>query len=372
MRRDGAKIMGRIKSFFHLLRQTFKEWNEDHAPRLAAALAYYTAFSIAPLLVVVIGVVGIVVSQNTVQNQILSQVQRSVGPDAAKWVADLITNASKPADGLLATILGIVTLLLGAGGAFGQLQDALNTIWDVDPSSTGKRNTGVVYQIQNRFLSFGMVLVVGFLLLVSLVINAVITAMSTYVVNLVPGYEFLLSLVNLVISLLVITALFAMLYKFLPKVKLEWRDVIVGAALTTVLFSIGRFLLGWYLGRSGTASTYGAAGSFVLILLWIYYSAQIVLFGAEFTQVYARRHGSLQTSGVVPTSPQTSPPTVDGPNSVQPGVVVKPAALSTAPTTVAKPSTGSALSGIVFAVGVFLAAVLANLFNRHPKDTSTT
>lgn len=358
-------IMDRIRNFFDLLKQTFKEWNEDHAPRLAAALAYYTAFSIAPLLVVVIGIVGIVVSQDTVQNQILAEVRRSVGPDAAKMVGELITNTSKPAEGLLATILGIMTLLLGAGGAFGQLQDALNTIWDVDPTSTGKRNTGVIFQIRNKFLSFGMVLVVGFLLLVSLVINAVIAAVSTYVVNLVPGVEFLLSLVNLVISFVVITAMFAMLYKFLPKIKLEWRDVTVGAAMTSVLFTIGRFLLGWYLGRSGTASAYGAAGSFVLILLWIYYSAQIVLFGAEFTQVFARRHGSLQGSNVVPTSPTTAPPTVNGPASVQPDT----AAVSQP---VPKASTGTTLSGIVFTIGVFLAAMLANVFNRRPKDTSTT
>jgi membrane protein len=362
--------MDRIKKFFGLLKQTFTEWNEDHAPRLAAALAYYTAFSIAPLLVVVIGIVGIIVSQDTVQKQILFEVQRSVGPDAAKTVGELITNASKPAEGLLATILGIVTLLLGAGGAFGQLQDALNTIWDVDPSSTGKQNSGVIFQIQNRFLSFGMVLFVGFLLLVSLVINAVIAAVSVYVVNLLPGVEFLVSLVNLVISLVVITAMFAMIYKFLPKVKLEWRDVIVGAVMTSVLFTVGRFLLGWYLGRSGTASAYGAAGSFVLILVWIYYSAQIFLFGAEFTQVYARRHGSLQGSKTVPTAPTTPPPTVNGPASIQPGATTTPPI--PVPTTSATPSTGSALSGIVFTVGVFLAAVLANLFNRHPKDSSTT
>ncbi|MBA3870255.1 MAG: YihY/virulence factor BrkB family protein [Anaerolineae bacterium] len=367
------KLKAITKQFFHLLRQTFTEWNEDHAPRLAAALAYYTAFSIAPLLVVVIGVVGIIVNQSTVQSQILTEVQRSVGPDAAKMVGELITNASKPAEGLLATILGIATLLLGAGGAFGQLQDALNTIWDVDPSSTGKQNSGVRMQIQNKFLSFGMVLFVGFLLLVSLVINAVIAAISTYVVNLLPGVEFMISVVNLVISMVVITAMFAMLYKFLPKVKLEWRDVTVGAAMTALLFTIGRYLLGWYLGRSGTASTYGAAGSFVLILLWIYYSAQIVLFGAEFTQVYARRHGSLQGSVVVPTSTKTPAPTTDG-------LVVVPDAAAKASNTLALPATttpakapaGSLLSGIVFTVGVFAAALLAGIFNKTPKDTSLT
>ncbi len=360
--------MNRVKTFISLLRQTFAEWNEDHAPRLAAALAYYTAFSIAPLLVVVIGIVGIVISQDTVQNQILIEVQRSVGSDAAKMVGELITNASKPAEGLLATILGIVTLLLGAGGAFGQLQDALNTIWDVDPAATGKQNTGVIYQIQNKFLSFGMVLVVGFLLLVSLVISTVITAISTYFVNLLPGVEFFLSLINTVVSFLVIAAMFALLFKFLPKIKLMWRDVIIGAAMTAFLFSVGRLLLGWYLGGSSTASAYGAAGSFVLILVWIYYSAQIFLFGAEFTQVFARRHGSLKGSDTVPV-PRNTPAPADAD-----GTVAAPTTSVTANTTrLPSSSKGSALSGIVFAIGIFLAAAIASLFNtKSSKDNSAS
>lgn len=358
-----------LKTFFELLKQTFTEWNEDHAPRLAAALSYYIAFSIAPLLVVIIGIVGIVISQDTVQNQILTEVQRSLGSDAAQMIGELITNASKPAEGILATILGIVTLLLGAGGVFGQLQDALNTIWDVDPASTGKQNTGVVFQIQNKFLSFGMVLVLGFLLLVSLVINTVIAAVSTYFVNMLPGVEFLISLLNFVISFLVIGAMFALIYKFLPKVKLEWRDVIVGGAMTSALFAIGRFLLGWYLGRSSTASAYGAAGSFVLILVWIYYTAQIVLFGAEFTQVYARRYGSLKHTDVVPATPNAVAPTVDGPASVQPGAVAPARPLMLPPHTIPA-ARGSALSGIIFTVGVFLAAAVAGLFNRGSNDTA--
>jgi membrane protein len=356
--------MNKLKTFFGLLKQTFTEWNEDHAPRLAAALAYYTAFSIAPLLVVVIGIVGIIVSQDTVQNQILTEVQRSMGSDAAKMVGELITNASKPAEGLIATILGIVTLLLGAGGAFGQLQDALNTIWDVDPSSTGKQNSGVVMQIQNKFLSLGMVLVVGFLLLVSLVLSTVLAAIGTYVTSLLPGVEFLLSVVNLVVSFVVITAMFALLLKFLPKIKLTWRDVIIGAALTAFLFSVGRLLLGWYLGRSSTTSAYGAAGSFVVILIWIYYSAQIFLFGAEFTQVYARKYGSLQGSQTVPASRNT--PIPDIPTGVP---VVVPAQPSVAPPpTVAPKPAGSFLSGIVFTVGVFMAAMLAGIFNKRSNN----
>lgn len=357
--------MKRLKIWFDLLKQTFTEWNEDHAPRLAAALAYYTAFSMAPLMVVIIGIVGIIVSQDTVQNQILTEVQRSLGADAASMLGELISNASKPAEGILATILGLITLLLGAGGAFGQLQDALNTIWDVEPSSTskGKENTGIIFQIRNKFLSFGMVLVVGFLLLVSLVVNTAIAAISAYFVNLLPGVEFLISLLNLVISFVVITALFALIYKFLPQIKLEWRDVIIGAAMTSALFAIGRFLLGWYLGRSSTASAYGAAGSFVLILVWIYYSAQIVLFGAEFTQVYARRHGSLQT-GSVPKALAAGSTLTPAPNplsSVPPVLALPPPRSS---------QKGSALAGVIFAVGIFLSAALANLFNKRSGSSA--
>jgi membrane protein len=287
--------MSQVKVLVALLRQTLKEWNEDHVPRLAAALAYYTAFSLAPLLVVIIAVAGFIVSQDTVRQQILLQITNAMGPDAAKLVDELITNSLRPAEGTLSFVLGIITLLLGAIGVFGQFQEALNTIWGFEES---KHNTGILGQLKDRILSFGMVLVVGFLLLVSLVVSTIVAAAGDYLVNRVPSAAFALQLVNFGASFAIIIVLFALIYKILPKVTLQWRDVWIGATITAFLFSIGKFLLGLYLGRSGVASAYGAAGSFVIILLWIYYSAQIVLFGAEFTQVYATRVGSHALSSL--------------------------------------------------------------------------
>lgn len=287
-----------IRAFFDLLRTTFQEWNEDDAPRLAAALAYYTAFSIAPLLVIIIGIVGLVVNQDTVRQEIITQVQGAVGGDAAEMVSTLIDNAAKPADGLISTLLGVGALLLGALGIFANLQASLDIIWDVDRSA---RPGGIVAFARAKLLSFGMLLIVGFLLLISLVLTTVLSALNQYVLNLLPAAELLAGLLNVGVSFAVTTVLFALIYKFLPSVKLTWRDVWIGAAVTSVLFTIGRTILGSYLGSSSTASVYGAAGAFVLILLWVYYSAQIVLFGAEFAQVYTRRYGSHK----VATQPST-------------------------------------------------------------------
>ncbi|HEX2620183.1 MAG TPA: YihY/virulence factor BrkB family protein, partial [Phototrophicaceae bacterium] len=278
-----------IKDGFDLLRTTFTEWNQDGAPRLAASLAYYTVFSIAPLLIIIIAIIGFVISEDAVRSNIIHQVQLAVGSDAAQFVRDLIDNMSQPSQGIISTLLGVVALLLGAIGVFDNLQVALDIIWNVDQS---KRKTGVLTVVKDKLLSFGMLLVVGMLLLISLVISTILSALNTYVISQLPGGDFLLQLVSFAISAGVITLLFAMIYKVLPHIRLEWRDVWVGAAVTAILFSIGKMLLAFYLARSSTASPYGAAGAFVLILLWVYYSAQIILFGAEFTQVYARRHGS--------------------------------------------------------------------------------
>lgn len=361
--------MSKLKIFYDLLKQTFTEWNEDRAPRLAAALAYYTAFSIAPLLIVVIAIVGFVVSQDVVQNQILLEVRKSVGSEAAKMVGELIANASKPAEGLISAVLGIATLLLGAAGAFGQLQDSLNTIWDVDQEATGKRNVGVIYEIRSKFLSFGMVLVVGFLLLVSLVMTTALSAINGYLVGMLPGVELLLGLANTILTFVIITVLFALIFKFLPKIHLKWQDVIIGAAMTSLLFSIGRLLLGWYLARSSTASAYGAAGSFVLILLWIYYSAQIMLFGAEFTQVFARRYGSLQKSRTVPAPREASVTTAPAPGSTgKPHTSSPQIGTSLEETSLPSPglqNSGGALSGLIFIVGIFVVTMIASRFDSR-------
>ncbi len=280
--------MSRLKALFNLLKETFQEWNEDKSPRLAAALAYYTAFSITPLLIVVIAIAGLVYGQDAVRGRLQYQIADIVGGEAAGAIQEMLANFNQPSSNIIATIIGIVTLLLGAAGLFGQLQDALNTIWEVAP----KPNQGLLATLRQRFISFTMVLGVGFMLLVSLVISAAVSAVGSVVAGYLPGEEFILQIVNLVISFAVITLLFAAIYKVLPDVKISWRDVWMGAVVTALLFTLGKFLLGLYLGSSSVASGYGAAGSFVLLLLWIYYSAQILLFGAEFTQVYARRYGT--------------------------------------------------------------------------------
>lgn len=271
-----------------LLRDTFNEWNADKAPRLAAALAYYTAFSIAPLLLVVIAVAGLFFNREAVQGQIDNQIQGLVGTQTADTIQEIVASANRPSAGIFATIVGTVTLVLGAAGVFGQVQDALNTIWGVAPKPT----EGIRGMLRSRVLSFAMILIIGFLLLVSLVLTTVLASLNGFMARYLPVSEGVLQLINQVISFGVITLLFALIYKFLPDAKIGWRDVWVGAAVTALLFTIGKFVLGLYLGNSGVASSYGAAGAFIVLLLWIYYSAQILLFGAEFTQVYAKRYGS--------------------------------------------------------------------------------
>jgi membrane protein len=270
-----------------LIKDTFAEWNEDKVSRLAAALAYYTIFSLAPLLIIAIAIAGLVFGQEAAQNQIVGQIQGLVGREGAEAIQAMILNASRPGAGIVATIFGVVTLLFGASGLFAQLQDALNTIWEVTP-----RPRGIIGMIQDRFWSFSMVLGTGFLLLVSLILSAVLAGIATYLGSLMPGFVQLWTIVNFLVSFGVITILFALIYKVIPDAKVAWSDVWIGAIVTSFLFSIGRYLIGLYLGSSAIGSAYGAAGSFVIVLIWVYYSAQILLIGAEFTQVYATRYGS--------------------------------------------------------------------------------
>jgi len=280
--------MKRLRGIFDLLSETISEWNEDKAPRLAASLAYYTAFSVAPLLIVAIAIASAVFSEEAVRGQLDNQIQGLVGAQAADAVQEMIANSSRDSSGIVASIIGVATLLLGAAGVFGQLQDALNTVWEVPP----KPNQGILKTIRDRFISFAMVLGIGFLLLVSLIISAILSAFNGWLIGLLPSAEFLAQLINFAISFGVVTLLFAAIYKVLPDTPIQWSDVWIGAAVTALLFTVGKFLLGLYLGNSTIASSYGAAGSFVVLLLWIYYSAQILLLGAEFTQVYAKRRGS--------------------------------------------------------------------------------
>ncbi|MBE0703983.1 MAG: YihY/virulence factor BrkB family protein [Afipia sp.] len=282
--------MRTLISGFDLLRNTFTEWNEDNVPRLAAGLAYYIAFSLAPLLVITIAVAGFVLREQFVREEVLGLVTNTVGAQAGELVSELIDGLRQPSSGILSTVLGIGALLFGAINAFDQLKNALNVVWDVPDD---KIETGMRGMIKSKVLSFGMVLMIGFLLLVSLVLSTVLSAFDSYIANLFSSADIILGLANIVLSFGIIVVLFALIYRFLPSITLQWRDVWIGATFTAILFTIGKYALSLYLGNAGTASAYGAAGSFVLILLWIYYSAQIVLFGAEFTQVYARRYGSL-------------------------------------------------------------------------------
>ncbi|MEP7288374.1 MAG: YihY/virulence factor BrkB family protein [Chloroflexota bacterium] len=280
------------KVMLDLVKKTFSQWNEDKAPQLAAALSFYALFSMAPLLIVAIAVVGLAFGQQAAQNQIVGQIRGMVGEESAVFIQSMIQNANKPGAGILATVIGVITLLLGAAGAFNQLKMSLNQIWNVEAAPSPGGIKGILKSIQQQFISFTMVLGTGFLLLVSLVLSAVLSALGTFLGERVAVTASLWELVNFVVSVGIITLLFAAIYKVLPDAKIAWRDVWIGALITSLLFTFGKFLIGLYLSKTGAASSYGAAGALVVILLWIYYSSQILFLGAEFTQVYANSHGS--------------------------------------------------------------------------------
>ena len=275
------------KELWGLLKAAAADWSHDRAPRLGAALAYYTVFSIVPLLIIIIGIIGLVFGQEAAQGAIIEQVSNLVGEQSAAAIKDMIERAEKPSTGLVSTLVAVVVLLSGAAGLFGQLKAALDTVWGVET----KEGRGIWGFVKDNFLSFATVLGTAFLLLVSLLLSAGLAAMGKWFGNLLPVPEAVLQIVNFVLSFAVITGLFAMIFKILPEARIAWPDVWMGAAITSFLFTIGKFAIGLYLGKSQVASGFGAAGSLVVMLVWVYYSAQILLFGAEFTQVYANRFG---------------------------------------------------------------------------------
>ncbi len=294
-----------------LVRETFNAWNEDKAPRLAAALSFSTMFSIAPLLIIVIAIAGTGLAlgggldhpHGNVEAQLLDQIRARAGTQAANAVRDLVAaNFSKPHQGIIAQIIGWVTFILGASGVFASLQDSLNTVWHVEPTKQS-----VLLTVRRRIASLGMVLVIGFLILATFGAGAVLAVVSTYFTHALPfpGAGTVFTVVNYVVSLLLMTVVFACIYKILPDAKIAWSDVWTGSAITALLFVIGQALIGLYLAKSGTASAYGAAGSLLVLLLWIYYSAMTLFFGAEFTKVYAQRRGKVIAAGH-----QTPPPAV--------------------------------------------------------------
>ena len=271
-----------------LLKTTFNHWLEDKAPQLGAALAYYTVFSLAPMVLVLFAVFGFIYGNNeVVRQEILQQLYSILDRSSAKAVAEVAASTAKPTANAAATVVGIAVALFGASGVFGQLQDALNVIWGVKP----KPGKSIASFLRARFLSFAMVAGVCFLLLVSLTASALITAVGGYLEHLLPGGNALAWTIHLILDIGIVTLLFAMIFKFLPDARLSWRDVRLGAVLTAALFLVGKYALGLYLGSGAPGSAYGAAGSLITMLIWIYYAAQIVLFGAEFTRVYALERG---------------------------------------------------------------------------------
>jgi membrane protein len=282
-----------LRSAPRLLVKTAGDWMDNNALRLSAALAYYSVFSIAPLLVLSVGLAGWFFGADAVRGHLDDQLQSLLGPGPAKAVQSMVQSTSEPAKSLIATIVGLVTLLIGASGVFGQLKDALNTIWGV----TAKPGPGWRLFLRERLLSFGMVLVIGFLLLTSFLLTTLLSAFNHWIEAILRLPEWIWGGAALLVSLAVITVLFALIFKVLPDVQIDWRHVWIGALVTAVLFEIGKFGLAYYLGRESTASSFGAAGSVVLLLLWVYYASCILLFGAEFTKVYAIADGaSLQPS----------------------------------------------------------------------------
>jgi membrane protein len=275
--------------YLRLFKETYNEFSEDKVPRLGAALAYYTIFSIGPLLLIAVAMSGLMLGHEAARGQVSQELGKFFGSQMAQSLEQMIEAAAKPKSGKLATIVGVLTLLLGASGVFGQLKDALNTIWNVQPRKAG----GIIGFIKDRFLSMAMVLGIGFLMLVTLLLDTVISAMGKWMGTLVGG-EAVAYVISLVVSFAVATVLFAAIFRILPDLKIAWHDVWLGAVFTSLLFVLGKWGLGLYLGKAAVGSAYGAAGSLVILLVWVYWSAQIMLFGAEFTQVYARTFGSLQ------------------------------------------------------------------------------
>lgn len=281
-----------LRTLFALCRQAVAAWIADYAPSMGAAIAYYTVFSIAPLLLIVIALGGAVFGREAVQGQIVFEMTGLVGNSGANAIQGLLESASNPTGGLLATVVSVVVLVVGATSVFSELQSALDRIWRVP---VPPRQNGVWTLLRGRLLSFGLILGLGFLLLVSLVVAAALAALGKWSSGLIPGWEGLLQVINTVIGFGLTTILFAMIFKIMPRAQIAWADVWVGAGVTAALFEVGKILIGLYIGKSSLTSGLAAAGSLLVLLVWVYYSAQIFLLGAEFTWVFAHYHGSRKS-----------------------------------------------------------------------------
>jgi membrane protein len=285
-----------FSEIWKMLKETVLAFVDDEALSRGAAIAFYTVTSIAPVLLIVIAIAGLAFGRDAAQNAITAQLSGLMGQQTAEVLQTAVASAASKSSGIVATIVGIVTLLITASGVFGEMQTALNAIWKAKP-----KGTTVSRLIRARAASLGLVAALGFLLMVSLVVSTVLTAFGNYLDSLLPFGKVILTILNVVVSLMLISFLFAAIYKVLPDRSLTWRDVVVGAIVTAVLFTVGKSLISWYIGSSAVASSFGAAGALIVLLLWVYYSAQIFLLGAEFTKVYANRHGSKRDDPVSET-----------------------------------------------------------------------
>ena len=276
-----------MKTALSLLAETFRQWNAHRVPRMGAALSFYTVFSLAPLVIFILWLVSLVVERNMARAEIVEQFREYVGPQGAETVETILTRTAAAGTGFWEAMIGFVVLLVGASGVFGELQDSLNQIWDV----SSKRHPLFVI-IKEHVLSFAMLFVMGFLMLVSFLFSAIVAATGDFLHGRFPRLDGPWEWVNSLVSLLLVAMLFAVIFRVVPDTRITWKDVWMGALMAAVLFVLGKHVLGTYFGRSAIASSYGAAGSLIILLVWVFYSAQIMLFGAEFTRVYALRHGS--------------------------------------------------------------------------------
>jgi membrane protein len=291
----------RFRAYKDLLIKAYRAWTEDEASRLGAALSFYTMLSLAPLLVIVVAIAGFIFGREAAQGQLMNQLAGLVGPDGAKAIEAMIAGQEKKAAGAIASILGIVTLIYGATSVVAELRNAMNRILEVP----NDKESGIKEIATERSYALGLVLGCGFLLMVSLVVSAALAALGSFAGRYIPAPEVALYLLNAAVSLAMITGIFALLFRYLPDLRLPWRDVLPGAAFTAILFTAGKFLIGLYLGKAGFTSVFGAAGSLVIVLVWVYYSSQLFFFGAEVTQAYSQR--STPAKQEAPVQPEVTP-----------------------------------------------------------------
>ena len=340
-----------LKQWWALVKGAASAWSDDYAPSMGAALSYYSVFSLAPLLLlIVISIAGLVFGQDAVHGAIFGQLRGLMGDDAAKAVEGILSSVSKPPQGVSATSIGIVILLIGATTVFGELQDALDRIWRAPARD---KSGGLWGLLRARLLSFGMVLGIAFLLMVSLVLSAAVSALGKWWGGVFGGWEVLAQLVNALVGFALTSGVFAMIYKLMPRVTVRWHDVWLGSVVTALLFTVGQFLIGLYIGKSAVASGFGAAGSLIIIFVWVYYSAQIFLMGAEYTWIYAETFGSRRRLPITP-NPGPAADTFDATGGDE---LQLPASRQEAPSPL--PSEPAAVTPSLAGVGVAIAAVVA-------------